>query len=54
MATWVCGCSLAVIAVSNPARAMDVCLLFMCCQVEVSVSGWSLVQGSPTNSGVYE
>ena len=26
----------------------------LCCQVEVSVSGWSLVQRSPTDCGVYE
>jgi len=28
---------------------MDVCLLWMCCQVEVSVTGWSLFQRSPTD-----
>jgi hypothetical protein len=35
---------------------VDVCLLwvFVCCQVEVSASGWSLVQRSPTNCGVSE
>jgi hypothetical protein len=26
----------------------------VCCQVEVSASGWSLVQRSPTESGVSE
>jgi hypothetical protein len=33
------------------------CLSFVsvvCCQVEVSASGWSLVQGSPTECGVSE
>jgi hypothetical protein len=29
-------------------------LLVMCCQEEVSASGWSLVQGSPTGCGVSE
>ena len=34
-------------------RDMDVCLLWvLCCQVEVSVTSWSLVQKSPTDSGV--
>jgi hypothetical protein len=28
---------------------MDVCLL--CCQLEVSVTSWSLVQRSPTDCG---
>ena len=30
---WVCGCSLARIAGSNPAGGMDVCLLSMLCVV---------------------
>jgi hypothetical protein len=35
---------------------MDVCLLFsvVCCQVEVSVMGWSIIQRSPTECGVSE
>jgi hypothetical protein len=34
---------------------MDVCLLWvLCCQVEVSATGWSLVQRSPTECGVSE
>jgi hypothetical protein len=39
---------------SNPTRGMDVCLLwlFLCFQVEVSVTDWSLVQRSPTERGV--
>jgi hypothetical protein len=32
---------------------MDVCVVFVvCCQVEVSATGWSLVQRSPTECGV--
>jgi hypothetical protein len=32
---------------------MDVCLVsVVCCQVEVSATGWSLVQRSPTECGV--
>jgi hypothetical protein len=33
---------------------MDVCLLWVLCvcQVEVSATGWSLVQRFPTDSGV--
>jgi hypothetical protein len=42
------------IAGSNPAVGMDVCLLWVLCvcQVEVSATGRSLVQGSPTDCGV--
>ena len=48
---WVCGRSPAVIAVSNPARGMDVCLLRVLCVVglEVPAKGRSLVQRSPTD-----
>jgi hypothetical protein len=37
----------------NPAGGMDVCLLWVLrvCQVEVSATGWSLVQRSPTDCG---
>jgi hypothetical protein len=42
----VCGRSHAGIVGSNPAAGMDICLVgVVCCQVEVSVSGWSLVMG---------
>jgi hypothetical protein len=54
---WVCDCSLAGIAGSNSAGGMDVCLSLwsvVYCQVEVSASGWSPVQRSPTESGVSE
>jgi hypothetical protein len=52
---WVCSRSLAGIAGSNTAGGTDVCLLWMlCCKVEVSVSGWSFVQRSPTECGVSE
>jgi hypothetical protein len=50
---WVCGHSLAGIAGSNPAGGMDVCLLWvLLCQVEISESGWSLVERSPTEFSV--
>jgi hypothetical protein len=46
---WVYGCSLVGIAGSNPAGDIDVCLVsFVCCQVEVSATGQSLIQISPT------
>jgi len=36
------------IAGSKPVKGMDVCLVYIvCCQVEVSVTGRSLVQRSP-------
>jgi hypothetical protein len=45
---WVCGRSLAGIAVSNPVGGTKVCLVRVVrCQV-VSATGRSLVQGSPT------
>jgi hypothetical protein len=51
----VCGRSLAGIVGSNPVAGMDVCLLcVVCCHVEVSATGWSLVQRSPTECGVSE
>ena len=51
---WVCGRSLAGTAGSSPAEGMDFCLLWVCCQVEVSATSWSLVQGRPTECGVSE
>ena len=46
------------IAVSHHARGTDVCLLCLlyvvCCQVEVSPTGPSFVQRSPTKCGVSE
>jgi len=53
---WACGLSLAGNAGSNPARGMDVFshVSVVCCQVEVSTSGWSLVQRSPTECSVSE
>ena len=49
----VCGRSFAGIARSNSAGGMDVSLVsVVCCQVEVSVTGRSLVQRSPTDCGV--
>jgi len=35
-----------------PPVAWIICLV--CCQVDVSASGWSLAQRSPTKSGVFE
>jgi hypothetical protein len=51
---WVCVRSLAGIVGSNSARRMDVCLCVLCCQVEVSASGWSLVLRSLAECGVSE
>ena len=49
----VCSRSPAGIASSNPAGGMDVCVLcVVCCQVEVSATGRSLLQRSPTDCGV--
>ena len=46
---------LAGIAGSNPAGGMDICLLsVVCCQVQVSMTGLLLVQGSLTECGVSE
>jgi hypothetical protein len=47
---WVCGFWLAGIVGSNPVGGMDICLVYVVCalQVDVSASGWPLVQGSPT------
>jgi hypothetical protein len=47
---WVCSRSPAGIAGSNPAEGMDICLLCVC-QVEVSATGWSLVQRSLSGCG---
>jgi hypothetical protein len=51
---WVCRRSPAGIAGLNLAEGMDVCLLWVLCvcQVQVSATGWSLVQRSPTDCGV--
>jgi hypothetical protein len=51
------GRSPAEIVGSKPTGGMKVCLFcvcvyVMCCQVEVSATGWSLVQSSPTDCGV--
>ena len=51
---WVCCCSLAEIAGANPARGNG-CLSLVsvvCCQVEVSLKGRSLIQRNPTKRGV--
>jgi len=46
---WVCGRSLAGIVGSNPAGAWMSVLSVVRCQVEVSATGRSLVQRSPTD-----
>ena len=52
---WVCGRSLAGITGSNRAGFMDVCLLWVLCgQVEVCVTGQSLVQRSLTECDASE
>jgi len=53
---WVFGRSLAGNVGSNPARGIDVLSLVrvVCCQIEVSASGWSLVQRSTTERVVCE
>jgi hypothetical protein len=46
-----CGRSLAGVVGSNPNGGMNVCLFssVVCCQVEVSATGRSLVESSPTD-----
>ena len=53
---WVCGCSLYGIVGSNFAEGVYVLSLvsFVCCQVEVSATSWSLVYRSCTGCGVFE
>ena len=45
---WVCGRSFAAIAGSNAAGSTVSGECFVCCQVEVSTTGPSLIQRSPT------
>ena len=49
---WVCSQSLAGISGSNPTGVIAVCLLMsiMCCQLEDSATGQSLMQRNPTDS----
>ena len=49
---WVWGRSPVGVVGSNPAGGKDVSVV--CCQVEVSASGWSLVQRSPAQCDVSE
>ena len=52
---WVYGRSLLGVVGSNPAGAMDLSPVSVACrQVEVSATGWSLVQRFPTDCGVSE
>jgi hypothetical protein len=52
---WVCSCSLAGIVGSNPAGVGEGCECECCVyQVEVSTTGWSLIQRIPTECGVSE
>ena len=49
---WVYGRCPAEIVGSNPTRGMDVSVVSVVyCQVEVSVTSWSLVQRSPADCG---
>ena len=45
---WVCGRLLSGFAGSNPSKGTCLLLSVVCCQVEVSATGRSLVQRSPT------
>jgi hypothetical protein len=49
---WVCGPSFAGIVGTNPVGAWISVSCVLCCQVEVSASGWSFVQRSATDRGV--
>ena len=48
---WVYGRSPVDIVGSNPTGGMDVRLLWVFCQLEISATDWSLVQKSPTDCG---
>jgi len=52
---WFCGRLLAGIADSNPAGGIGglSVVSVVCCQVEVSASGWSLIYRSPTERGAF-
>ena len=50
---WVCCCSPAEVAGSNPAGRYG-CLFLVCCKIEVSAMGRSSVQRLPTKCGVSE
>ena len=50
---WVCGRSLARTAGSNFTGCVNISLVSVWCQVQVSATGRSLVQRSPTEAGVY-
>jgi hypothetical protein len=50
---WISHCSVGGTGGLNPAEVMDVSLVtVVCSQVEVSATGPSLTQGSPTECGV--
>ena len=52
---WACDRSPAGFVGSNPTGGTDVSLsCVVCCQVEVSATGWSLVQRNPTECGASE
>jgi hypothetical protein len=46
--------SLLELRVRIPSRAWMSVSCVLCCQPEISASGWSLVQGSPAECGVSE
>ena len=51
---WFCGRSLAGVAVSNPAASCLSLVTDVCCEVEASASGRSLIKKSPTECDVSE
>jgi hypothetical protein len=51
---WVFGLSLSGVVGSNPAGGMDVSCVWVCCQLVVWASGWSLVQLNSTECGMSE
>jgi hypothetical protein len=53
---WVFGQAFTGIVGSNPTGGIDVCHLwvFVCCQVQVSLTDWSLARRSPNGCGVSE
>jgi hypothetical protein len=51
---WICGCSLAWDCGFESLRGQECRLIFVCCQMEVSASGLSLIRRSPTECRVSE
>jgi len=49
---WVCSRSIAGLSVSNITGSWISVVFIVCCQIEISASGWSLVQRSPNECDV--